>query len=418
MVVLLGTLSVAAIIIIQVYWVFTAFDNEEKQFDRGVRIALRIVAEKLAVYNKSGVPSQNLVNRPGSNYYVVNVNSTIDAGLLDFYLRAEFAAHNISTDYEYGIYDCSTDQMMYGNYVSTGGMQQKNGADGPRALPKYNAYTYYFGVYFPHKTNYLISKLEIWILTTGILLPVLLFFGYALFVILKQKRLSEVQRDFINNMTHEFKTPISTISIGAKVLSDPAITTNPERLAKYAHIIFSESIRLNSQVEKVLQMARHDKGETKLNLEVQDLHALIAEALQNLSPGTGADDQPEISYLPCNGPARVKADAVHLNNILYNLLDNAVKYSPVPAQITLTTIIEGQKLLLRITDKGQGIAPKYQRQVFNRFFRVPTGNVHNVKGFGLGLNYVRNMVRAHKWRISLQSKPGEGSTFTITMPAA
>ena len=418
MVVLLGTLSVAAIIIIQVYWVFTAFDNEEKQFDRGVRIALRLVAEKLAVYNKSGVPSQNLVNRPGSNYYVVNVNSTIDAGLLDFYLRAEFAAHNISTDYEYGIYDCSTDQMMYGNYVSTGGMQQKNGADGPRALPKYNAYTYYFGVYFPHKTNYLISKLEIWILTTGILLPVLLFFGYALFVILKQKRLSEVQRDFINNMTHEFKTPISTISIGAKVLSDPAITTNPERLAKYAHIIFSESIRLNSQVEKVLQMARHDKGETKLNLEVQDLHALIAEALQNLSPGTGADDQPEISYLPCNGPARVKADAVHLNNILYNLLDNAVKYSPVPAQITLTTIIEGQKLLLRITDKGQGIAPKYQKQVFNRFFRVPTGNVHNVKGFGLGLNYVRNMVRAHKWRISLQSKPGEGSTFTITMPAA
>lgn len=411
-VVILGTLSIIGIVVIQVYWLMNAFDNEQRQFDRSIRIALRTVAEQLARYNGSATPRQNLVSRPGSNYYVVNVNSQIDASLLDYYLRTELGTHNLNTDFEYGIYDCTSDQMVYGNYITMGPTTAVPTT--PRPLPKYNAYTYYFGVLFPHKTNYLIGKLEIWMLTTVILLLVIVFFAYALFVILKQKRLSEIQKDFINNMTHEFKTPITTISISAAVLSEPGIVENRTRLFTYSGIIAQESNRLYAQVEKVLQMASLDSRETKLKLVKTNINNLITQVASTFQ--SGKEIEKSVITLQLNAiQDSIMADELHLTNVLFNLLDNAVKYSGTHAIINIRTRNEQNYLLLEITDQGPGIPKKYQKLVFEKFFRVPTGNLHNIKGFGLGLNYVRNIVKAHKWHLNLNSDAGKGCVFTIRM---
>ncbi|MES2387588.1 MAG: HAMP domain-containing sensor histidine kinase [Bacteroidota bacterium] len=417
LVVLLGIISVFGIIALQVKWFQNAYAHEAIRFDRSVRIALRIVAENLAISNNSAAPSQSIVDQHGSNVYVVNTNSHIDADLLEKYLLTEFKTHEIDTVFEYSIYDCSSEKLVYGNYV---GKSHKDShlQQELSKLPKYNkTLNYYFVVSFPSRANYMAGQLDFWMLTSLILLVVIFFFGYAMFVILQQKRLSEVQKDFINNMTHEFKTPISTITIAAGVLADPAIVENPARLKTYANIIGQESSRLFGQVEKVLQMARLDRGETKLNLELLDLHAVALQVVQTICPGL-SPEEPEINLSVFAPEAFILADRLHLTNIIFNLLDNAVKYSPGRAHITLRSELKGNKIVFSVSDTGQGIPQKYQGKIFDKFFRVPTGNVHDVKGFGLGLNYVRNIVRAHHWKISLQSVPGQGSTFTVSIPTA
>jgi two-component system phosphate regulon sensor histidine kinase PhoR len=439
LVVLLGVLSVVGIIAVQVYWVRRAFDNEERQLDQSLYIALKNVATRLAAYRHVDLPNQSPVSQLSSNYYVVNVNGEIDANLLEYYLRQEFGRLNLRLDYEYAIYDCATDLMVYGNYVSHN--EAPALAAGPTRLPKYSRYTYYFGLHLPNRAPYFMSRLNGWGLTSGLLLVVVVFFGYALFVILRQKRLSEVQRDFINAMSHEFKTPIATIAISAEVLSAPDIASQPQRLLNYASIIREENHRLSQQVDKVLQMAKSERSEFRLHRELVDLAALLADVVRQFDIG-GKHPQGRIELLVAGGApsasprktdrgaspashqpretnALVWADPVHLANVLFNLLDNAVKYAAGPPVVRVALASDGPLLRLTLADEGIGIAPAHQPRVFDKFFRVPAANdLRPTQGFGLGLYYVRNVVRAHGWRIQLRSQPGQGSTFTLLFPPA
>jgi two-component system, OmpR family, phosphate regulon sensor histidine kinase PhoR len=241
------------------------------------------------------------------------------------------------------------------------------------------------------------------------------FFTDAIFIILRQKRYSEVQRDFINNMTHEFKTPVSTIGISAKVLSDPEILDNPMRLKNYAGIISDQNKRLEAQIEKVLQLARVEKNNLELDHEAIDLCNLV----------TGVAKGFQIQLSECNGKlelnldcgkSMVWADKVHLTNVIYNLMDNAVKYCSEKPVIRISITHQDNRITLLVQDNGIGIDKKYHQRIFDKFFRIPTGNVHDVKGFGIGLNYVMNVVKGHKWDIAVDSTPGKGSTFSITFP--
>jgi two-component system phosphate regulon sensor histidine kinase PhoR len=248
-----------------------------------------------------------------------------------------------------------------------------------------------------------------------VLVVVILFFGYSLFVILQQKRLSEIQKDFINNMTHEFKTPISTIAISADVLKNPDIVKQPERLLRYATIIQNESHRLKNQVERVLQMAVADKREIKLKLEIVDIHQIIEKSVQSIQ--TILDTRKgKIHYSFKALRSELIGDTLHLTNIIYNLLDNAIKYCDRQPEIYVTTLSVRNGVLIQIKDNGIGISPEAQSLIFEKFYRVPTGNLHNVKGFGLGLNYVKVLVKAHKGYIKLNSKVNEGSIFSIFLP--
>jgi two-component system phosphate regulon sensor histidine kinase PhoR len=414
-IVILGTFAIIGIFVIQIYWLQKAWNINEKEFTQTVFIALRNVAVKLSDYNQTELPNENPVNRLSSNYFVVNTNSVIDANILDYYLRTEFDKLNINTDYEYGIYDCHTDQMVYGNYIIADGQQDKQ-IKLSTELPKYSEYVYYFGVNFPTKTNYLSGDMSLWFIFSGILLISVIFYAWAIFIILRQKRLSELQRDFINNMTHEFKTPISSINISADVILSPGIVNQPERLRNYGAIIKQENTRLNHQVEKVLQIARIERNGFGLKLEPVQLNEIIEVVVNNCKTGNGATVSIE-KHLDVAIP-EISADILHLTNIIHNLLDNAIKYSTKTPHISIRTVKSAQHIMLSITDHGPGIPKEYQKKVFQKFYRIPTGDVHDVKGFGLGLYYVKNICEAHHWNISLESLPAKGAIFIIQIPAS
>jgi len=411
-VIALAAISILGITSTQIYWVRKAFDLKENQFNDDVNRALENVASQIFEVNKMPVPANGLVSQESSNYFTVSVNGPIDTNLLGFLLRNEFDKRNIVADYEYGVYDCSDQCMMGGNYISP----TKNKIPvSLNELPALKMDGYYFGVRFPQIEANLIGQMGIWGFSSVVMLVVIFFFVYTLFVILKQRRLSEVQKDFINNMTHEFKTPLSTIAISTSVLKDPSIIHNPERLLNYATIIENESSRLKQQVERVLQMARTEKSDAVLKKEKSDLHELIRDAVKNISTFLQSQTGTIDIYLKASH-SLVEVDKLHFTNVIHNLLDNAIKYSEASPVISVSTLNQGKNFIIEVKDNGIGISSENRKKIFHRFYRVPTGNLHDVKGFGLGLNYVKLIVKAHKGKITVQSDPNGGSTFTIVLP--
>lgn len=412
LVVLLGAISIIGIITVQAYFLYEAWNTREKQLNQSLVIALNTVASRITRLNQTIPVHGSPVRQLTSNYFVVDVNSEIDADVLEHYLKGEFERLNLKIDYEYAIYDCYTDRMVYGDYIS--GTETTEPAKSNLNLPKYKGYLYYFGIHFPTLRNTIAGEMTVFFFFTIILIFLVFFFVYAMFVILQQKRFSELQKDFINNMTHEFKTPISSINISADIISQTGIASDPERLLTYGRIIKNETQRLNLLVERVLQIARFEKGGIQLKKEWIDLNQLIRTIAENFSTSVKPESRLEIETDPDLG--RIPADVVHLTNIFHNLIDNAVKYAGEHPEISIRTRKEQNKVLIIISDNGPGINPKYRKKIFRKFFRVPSGNIHNVKGFGLGLFYVRNICRAHKWKIHFENGNNSGAAFIIEIP--
>jgi two-component system phosphate regulon sensor histidine kinase PhoR len=232
-------------------------------------------------------------------------------------------------------------------------------------------------------------------------------------VIMRQKRLSELQKDFINNMTHEFKTPISSIKIAAEVLNNDKSISENNRLLRYAMIIKEQNQRLNDQVEKVLNVARLENDNLKINSENIELRELIDSVFE------AQQLKMERGTVTLTYDAKVKfiqADIIHFTNVLFSLLDNAEKYCNTEPKIDIIVKEYTDHISINIKDNGIGVSKENQKMLFDKFYRVPTGNLHNVKGFGLGLFYVKNICNVHGWDISIQSEPQKGSIFTIRIP--
>ena len=411
-VVLLGAVSIVGIISVQTYFLVNAWNTREKELNQSIVIALKTVAGKICRLNQTAPPYGNPVRQLSSAYFVVDINSVIDANVLEHYLKTEFERLNIRTDYEYAIYDCHSDRMVYGSYISASGAGEKLKAS--ENLPKYREYLYYFGIRFPALCNTVAGDISILFFFTFILVLSVVFFVYAIFVILQQKQFSEMQKDFINNMTHEFKTPISTINLAADVILDPEIVKDPRRLDRYASLIKQENRRLDLLAGKVLQIVHIEKGGLQLKTETINLNELVRTVAGHfrtkLRPGAAL----ELSLDP--SVKVIRADIIHLTNIFHNLFDNAVKYGPENTEIRISTRMENRTVFVCFSDNGPGIDPKYQKRVFQKFYRVPSGNVHDVKGFGLGLHYVKIICRAHGWKIKLDTQAGSGARFTIEIP--
>ncbi len=413
LVIVMAAISLVGVILIQMFWVRKAFDLREKQFSYSMNIALKSVVDEINRCNNVPLSTINPIEQLSSNYYTVNVNSFIDPYQLEEFLRKEFKKREIAKDFEYGIYDCSNEKMVYGDYVSLESSLAKNKQT--TQFPKLDNNNYYFGVYLPTKDTNLVGQMGIWTFSSLVLILVIVFFAYTLFVILKQRRLSAVQKEFINNMTHEFKTPIATIAISAKVLQNPTIGQFPDRLKNYADIIEAESGRLQHQVDRVLQMATLNKEKLKLELEKVDLHQLIKQTIGGIQLAL-KDEGGEISVELNAAKTLIHLDKMHFTNILHNLLDNAIKYCKSVPEIVVSTANDDKNIIISISDKGIGISKEHVKRIFNRFFRVPTGNIHDVKGFGLGLNYVKEMVEAHRGKIKVESELGKGTSFIIILP--
>ncbi|MCS7036929.1 MAG: HAMP domain-containing sensor histidine kinase [Saprospiraceae bacterium] len=419
-VIILGALTVMGLLSVQTYWVVRMWDLQEQDFDRRVRQALLETARDLARIGLFVLEDANLIQQVQSNYYVVNINNQFDEASLEFYLQKAFEKQSLREDFQYGIFDCSSNQMVSGRLVKYKKKAESDASTQLQApLPAHHDsdFIYYFGVRFPNKEVNILANMWVVIAFTVLVFLAVLFFIYTIGVILRQKQLSELQRDFINNMTHEFKTPIATINISTDVFLQSPVIRNDARLSRYAGIIKEQIMRLNTQVEKVLQLAKIERDHVQLNLEEVD----VADLVRGLQPSLEMKTEEKKGTLELKlhtDHACVRADRLHLTNILHNLVDNGVKYSKNAPHIEVELMPVNSHVVLAVRDHGIGIAPEHQKHVFKKFYRVPTGNVHNVKGFGLGLYYVQTICREHRWKLHLDSEPGRGTTISIHMPLA
>jgi len=409
----LGGFAIAGIIFIQSFWVIKTWNLQDDEFHLSATSALRAVAERIGTLYKTDLPKQNLITRRSTNYYAVNVNSEIDANVLEDYLIQEFEKRSLNTDFEYAVFDCDSDSLVYGNYCDLA--DDKIDSASKEQLPRFNELIYYFVVKFPSRGSYLLSNMWQSVLFSLIALLAVMFFIYAIWIILKQKQLTEQQKDFINNMTHEFKTPISSIKIASEVLINNSSIKSDPRMSNYAAIIKNQNERLNNQVEKVLNIARLENDQFQLNKEKlnlqQELKFIISNEQMKFEKKEGSVRLEQIDT-----DLHIQADRLHFTNIISNILDNALKYSKEKPQAVISVNKLQSEIKICIEDKGIGITKVDQKKLFSKFYRVPTGNVHNVKGFGLGLYYVRNICDAHGWLVELDSEADKGTTVSISIP--
>lgn len=271
-------------------------------------------------------------------------------------------------------------------------------------------------IYFPAKQNFLFRSLSYLAISSLLLtLAIVSSFGITIIVLLRQKRLSEIRNDFVSNMTHELKTPISTISLASQMLGDKSIPPEIKNTEQISKIIAEECRRLGNQVEKVLQTAVFDKGKLRLRLIEVDMHEVISSVIENFSIQVKSRNGKISAALNADNFI-FYVDQVHITNVLSNLLDNAIKYCNRDPEIYIETSNRGEFFLILVRDNGIGIGKADQKRVFEKFYRVPTGNVHTVKGFGLGLSYVRMIIEEHHGYVDLESELYTGSTFKIYLP--
>ena len=342
-----------------------------------------------------------------------DIYERLDRQTLDTLLKKELHSRGITIPYQYGVKNGSN--MIFSSFAVNYSPELLKKSHKMLLFPNdLQPQSHFLYVYFPNTQDFILRNM--WTVFLSSILLILMIGGVFYSsgsTMLKQKKLADIKNDFINNMTHEFKTPISTISLAVEVMKDNEVKKDNSKISRYLNIIQDENRRLGTQVEKVLQMALLDKGEIKLRLDSVDVHETIEQVLTNLSVQIEQKNGIVNLELEAENP-EIEADEVHLTNIIYNLLDNANKYSPENPVITIRTENVGNALKISILDKGIGMTKEQVVRIFERFYRVPTGNLHDVKGFGLGLSYVKKMVESHNGQIFVESKLGEGSKFEIT----
>jgi two-component system phosphate regulon sensor histidine kinase PhoR len=440
-VVLLGVLSVASILLVQVVWIKKTASMQQIEiaiqeredslnlvhFTQEVNISLRNVLDEITTVREDSSDLYGAVHQVEIDNFSVDINEELEPFYLETLLKREFYAQNVHENFQFGIYDCFTDSLTIGDYVqyyedSLYKTRKDTIVEISTEDLAWNKDGHYFAVHFPDvRSKY--SEIEEdqsyspYVYLSTIVVLVLLFFSYSVSVIFRQKRLSEVKTDFINNMTHELKTPISTIGLSSEMILRNDFKDDPDKLKQYASIIFKENKRLENQVEKVLKVAKLDKDHLSLSKELMDIHELLDEAKDNFefnSTEKGGKITLELKADKCS----INVDPVHMSNVVYNLLDNAVKYCSTEPNIVVRTSNEKGIFNLEIQDNGIGIKRENQKMIFDKFYRVPTGNLHDVKGFGLGLYYVKLIVEAHEGTISIKSGLGKGTTFQIRIPSS
>jgi two-component system phosphate regulon sensor histidine kinase PhoR len=404
-----SAIVLSSIIVMQGYWLHKAWQLSDNDFERRVSASLRVVNTRINQLYKLDNNTANPVRRVASNYYVVDIPASINQVILEEYIKREFKRNDIKSDFEYGIYDCSVDHIHYGGYVCTSGKCDENNTVHYK-FPGIDQNSYYFGVYFP-SVALASGTMNTWILSSAAILVLIVIFCGAIYIVLKQKRLSEIQKDFINNITHEFKTPVSTISLSAEALQNPVIQNSPDRINLYAGIIKQESERLRQHTERILQAGLMSDRE-KLEIKPLPVNDTIRRLVDNLAPLL-TEKGAAIKLILSSDEPVLMTDEFHFTNIIYNLVDNALKYCDEAPVIEVTTIADKHHITVSVRDNGLGIRKEEQKNIFKRFYRVSTGNVHNVRGFGLGLYYVKTILKRLHGEIRVMSGPGHGSDFSI-----
>lgn len=436
-IILLITLSLIGIIVIQVSWFRSMLENKEEELKMHVHISIDEVGEQLIAETNTALP--NLKNSPLKPSFTWPSDqllnefmkaSTLSSRYTEYEiherLRRSFNNHGLKgTNFEFAIL---SDANVVGYEMKSKGLanvlqdtirhyeffypiQAPSGSKFEGLVPEETLL-----VIVPNLKHIVINQLR-WMIAGAVLFTLILLaaFYVTLNALLRQKKLSEIKNDFINNMTHEFKTPLATISLAVDALRNEKVLASREKLSYFSGIIKEENKRMNKQVETILQAALTDRQELQLNLKPIHVHQVLHNALDNFS--LQLQERKGIVDIQSNATYDlINADEVHFTNLISNLVDNAVKYSRDNLQIKITTCSNNKSVTIRIDDNGIGMSKETVKRIFEKFYRAHTGNLHNVKGFGLGLSYVKTVVDAHHGKIKVESILGKGTSFIIEMP--
>jgi len=410
LVILISTLLVALIITVQLVWLQKVYFFEAKQFNINISKSIRGLYEDMPL-TQEPIGVEKLIENPSNDAYLIRVDHAINMDTLLKNLSNELVDFGIFTDCKVALFDNTTQQYIVEKYID---LPDAYHLSVNHDIPVFERNYPYVIMYFPHRSQYIIQQMFFWIVTSSTLLIVLICFGASVFYLYRQKFLNEIQKDFVNNFTHEFKTPLSVIKIAGDVLQQPNITQNPEKLSKYAGIITEQTVHLQHQVQRLLEIAFTEQRNLQLVKEKFDANELIQDAINDMQPLIEEKNVVIHTSFITTEPI-VYADKSHLFLVIINLIENAIKYAQKPA-IEISTYRKENYFHIAVKDNGIGIPKEDQKKIFERFYRVTDGNLHQNKGFGLGLHFVKKIIDAHFGEIEVDSTLGEGSVFIIKIP--
>lgn len=407
-VIVVVAISLLGLIITQIFWLNNSVIISEKQYDDRADRMLHDVLNELREYADTSIGIQNTIQK---DLKLLNV---VDTTLLKTLMEKHVRYHRLDSNYIFALVRTKDSHIVYSyrDFISANDSESYKTCLSCIWKKEY----IHLSVFFPDKRRNIFMQMFGWIsLSILFLLVITAAFVFIIYSIFKQKKISEIKNDFINNMTHEFKTPLSTISLASEMIMNLKNQLSRENIKKYSKIIYDENQRMQVQVELILQTAIIDRGQLNLKKEPIDFHDLIKSAVDSFSFESCETEVKFILSLKARNHKLV-IDAIHLRNVISNIIDNAIKYSYDKCEIRISTSNREHGLLLSIEDKGIGMSREDQKKVFEKFYRVSTGNVHNVKGFGLGLYYVKTVVDGHNGKVSVESSLNKGSTFYVFLP--
>jgi two-component system phosphate regulon sensor histidine kinase PhoR len=396
------------------------FKVEDAKAERKYQMELsRLYIDTAILFNSSSLSLVEDVAKEMQNKNVPLEKRIPPKEILDTLIKRELLSKNITLDYNYWLTPVTNQRDI---------IYQKVSNPTEEILPE-NTYSHILFsndvatkdpgmlyLYFPQKNSLIVSNMFVSMTSSISLLLVLIFiFAYTIYAIIKQKKLSEMKSDFVNNMTHEFKTPVATIMIASEALKDPEVIADKGRINRLANIIYDENVRLGNHIERVLSVARLEKKEIKLEETPVKINELITAVVDSMSLQLQKKNA-EVTLVFNTVEDTVIGDELHLSNVIYNLIDNANKYSENSPNITISTRNNYKQLFIEVSDQGIGMTKDQTKRIFDQFYRVPTGNLHDVKGFGLGLNYVQDIVTQMNGTIKVHSEKDKGTTFEVSLP--
>jgi two-component system, OmpR family, phosphate regulon sensor histidine kinase PhoR len=412
LIVLLATILTTLIVIVQLYWLKKVYSYEEKQFQNNVVKSIRGVFEDLQMNDNPSMIFQQLIASPSPNYIVFKADTLPLKDSLSFYLQREFTDFDLFTDCKLGAFSKDSQKYIYAEYIpapaSSDPVQEVSD------LPVFAKDFDHILLYFPHRSNYILGQMNFWIISSVVLFITLIGLAVSLFYFYRQKFLSEIQKDFVNNFTHEFKTPLAVMKIASEVLAQDTIAHQPGKLQRYAEIVKNQTEHLQNQVGRLLKAASSDNSNLQIEKETIDAYQLIEQALDKVQPLI-EERKAKIEIKMDDKNGLMFGDRAHLELAVVNLLENALKYSPDP-HIVVEAGKSENDFFIAVKDNGIGIEKKYIKNIFKKFYRIPTGDVHDAKGFGLGLNFVKRIIDAHDGKIKVNSIPGIGTEFKLVIP--
>ena len=411
LVILTSTVLITIIVAIQLVWLQKVYLYEEKQFNINVSKSIKSLYDDMQLVGDVKDNVQKVIENVSPDVYLLRIDCSPNLDQLWVNLKAELTDFDVYTDCRAAVYEPTQKKYTSEQYIDLPDsyFPSKNETE----LPVYERDYPYIALYFPHRGQYIINQMIFWIASSGLLLLVLIGFGFSIFYLYRQKFFNETQRDFVNNFTHEFKTPLAVIKIAADVLQQQNIIEKPDKLKNYAGIIHEQTAHLQSQVQRLLEIAYTDRSSLPLEKEKFDINLLIAGSINDLQPLI----EQRYAVIKTNFTIKnliINADKSYLRLCLINLIENAIKYSTTPV-IEISTRVDATTLFIAVKDNGIGIAAEHQKKIFERFYRITDGELHISKGFGLGLNFVKKVIDTHHGKIEVLSELGSGSTFTIKL---